>query len=334
MKQEEYKIDPKEDSVFKRLFGSVGSEKILKGLLESILDIKINSVELNLKQEFFSQDVKDGRKAVLDVIAKLEDQTQINVEMQTDVTTNLGKKILYYWSLMYSNQAEKGDKEFESLHKTVGIWIIDGGSMGLSSKDYHTVLRPRDQNNEICSRMNDFEIHFLELPKLRKYGTISPRKLDFWMWFLDHTNEEMIRMGERSVEEIREAVKKLRELAADPIVRQLAIQEQIAEMEDNEKKAEEAARKKELDEKEAEIKNKEAEVKKKEAEVKKQEEEVTERMKKLEEEYVKKQEELDKLIQEEKNKSLRKKQLKRNVTIKLQSNYKNKVACNQRVNEI
>ena len=230
---------------------------------------------------------------------------------------------------------------------------------------------------------DDFEIHFLELPKLRKYGTISPRKLDFWMWFLDHTNEEMIRMGERSVEEIREAVKKLRELAADPIVRQLAIQEQIAEMEDNEKKAEEAARKKELDEKEAEIKNKEAEVKnketevknketevknketevknketevknkeaevknkeaevknkeaevkKKEAEVKKQEEEVTERMKKLEEEYVKKQEELDKLIQEEKNKSLRKKQLKRNVTIKLQSNYKNKVACNQRVNEI
>ena len=45
------KITPKKDVIFKRLFGSVGSEKILKSLLEAILEIKIESVELNLDKE-------------------------------------------------------------------------------------------------------------------------------------------------------------------------------------------------------------------------------------------------------------------------------------------
>ena len=53
------------------------------------------------------------------------------------------------------------------------------------------------------------------------------------MWFIDHTNEEMVQMAERSVEEIREAVKKLRELEADPVVSEIAFKELLAEMDYN-----------------------------------------------------------------------------------------------------
>lgn len=51
------KIIPKRDIVFKRLFGSVGSEAILKDLLEAILDTKIQSVKLDLDKEIIIQDI-------------------------------------------------------------------------------------------------------------------------------------------------------------------------------------------------------------------------------------------------------------------------------------
>ena len=80
---------------------------------------------------------------------------------------------------------------------------------------------------------DDMEIHFFELQKLRHSDIMSPRKIDFWMWFIDHTNEEMVQIAERSVEEIREAVKKLRELEADPVVSEIAFKELLAEMDYN-----------------------------------------------------------------------------------------------------
>lgn len=221
---------PKEDVVFKRLFGSLGSEKILKGLLEAVLDVKLNSVTLDFNQEYLPENLEEGRKNVLDVIAELENGTKINVEMQSNINSKIGKRVLLYWSRIYASQAKKGDKELKTVHKTIGVWIIDKGIVQKSGKDYHTIIKARNKNGEECDVLDDFEIHFLELQKLRKYGTITPRKLDFWMWFIDHTNEELIEMGQRSYEEIREAVEKLKELQADPIVSQIAFQEEMAEI--------------------------------------------------------------------------------------------------------
>jgi len=62
MTNENNKIIPKNDIVFKRLFGSVGSEVILKDLLEAILDTKIKSVELDLDKEISRISYKVGNK--------------------------------------------------------------------------------------------------------------------------------------------------------------------------------------------------------------------------------------------------------------------------------
>ena len=39
-------LSPKNDVIFKRLFGNTNKEELLKDFLEGILDIKIKSVEL------------------------------------------------------------------------------------------------------------------------------------------------------------------------------------------------------------------------------------------------------------------------------------------------
>lgn len=59
------KIIPKNDIVFKRLFGSVGSESILKYLLEAILEVKIQSVKLDLDKEIMPKNIRGKRNKSL-----------------------------------------------------------------------------------------------------------------------------------------------------------------------------------------------------------------------------------------------------------------------------
>lgn len=225
-------ITPHGDDVFKRLFGSLGSEKILKSLLESVLETEINQIELDLKQEYFSEDI-EGRKNILDIRVIFEDGSQAYIEMQNAKKKNIGKRSLFYWCRVYSHQAKKGDTNLDGLKKTIGIWILKDGIYFTEEKDYHTVWKIRRENGESSKYFEDFEMHILELQKLREFGTIKPRKLDFWMWFIDYTSREMVELAERSVEEIREALKKLRELEADPIVSEIAFKEQLEEMDYN-----------------------------------------------------------------------------------------------------
>ena len=208
-------ITPKQDIVFKRLFGSVGSENILRGLLEAILDIKIERVALNLNKELVKKYIR-AKKNVLDVLAKLEDGTLINIEMQMATDKSLEKRSLDYWSDLYTMQLEKGEK-YENLRKTIAIWILDEDYFK-ELKEYHNVFKIKEQSTNNDVYFKDFELHFLELNKLRNSDILKPKKLDFWMWFIDHTNKELVEMAYKSEKEIEEAVEKLRELSSDKLV--------------------------------------------------------------------------------------------------------------------
>ena len=227
------KISLKNDLVFKRIFGSLGSEVILKGLLEAILDTKIEKIDLDLRQEFLPEDIEEGRRNLLDIRATFNDGTQAYIEMQRAYKKNIGVRGLFYWARAFSSQARKGDKELESLQKTIGIWILDEGIFFPENKDYRNVIKAKDKNGREYEMFETLELHFIELQKLRNSDILAPRKIDFWMWFIDQTREELVQMAERSVEEIKEAVKKLRELEADPVISELAFKEELAEMDYN-----------------------------------------------------------------------------------------------------
>ena len=76
-------ITPKKDLVFKRLFGSKGNEEILKDFLESILDVKIDSLVLDLNTELLPE-FYEGKQSRVDVRTKLSDGTEVNIEIQAD----------------------------------------------------------------------------------------------------------------------------------------------------------------------------------------------------------------------------------------------------------
>lgn len=240
------KIIPKNDIVFKRLFGSVGSESILKDLLEAILDIKIQSVKLDLDKEIMPKNIR-GKRNILDVRTTLEDGTQINIEMQMTTPKDLEKRNLDYWANLYVNQLKKG-KKYKNLKKTIAIWILDEGFFE-DIPEYHTTWVLKERKNNYAGYFEDLELHFLELNKVRKNAIIKPKKLDFWMWFIDYTNKEMVKMAYENEEQVREALEKLRELSADSALVDLMMREDFYEMDqiDRLEAAEEAAEKRGLE---------------------------------------------------------------------------------------
>ena len=100
------RITPKTDIVFKRLFGQKGNERILKDFLESILDIHIENLELDLSREL-QADFLDGKNSIVDVRAKLSDGTEINIEMQAKASDYSEQRCLYYWNKIYASNANK-----------------------------------------------------------------------------------------------------------------------------------------------------------------------------------------------------------------------------------
>lgn len=61
-----------------------GKEKILQAFLESILDIKINSLNLDKNTELLP-DFYDGKTDRLDVLAQLDDGILVDIEVKVNV---------------------------------------------------------------------------------------------------------------------------------------------------------------------------------------------------------------------------------------------------------
>ena len=77
-------MTPKNDIIFKKLFGTVGREKMVKDFLEAILNIKIKSVELGKETILLPVDTKIGKEFkpgvyVLDKGSRVNEKTTTNM---------------------------------------------------------------------------------------------------------------------------------------------------------------------------------------------------------------------------------------------------------------
>ena len=108
------------DLVFKYVYGqdTQSSKSALKGLLETFLDVQIkntNTPNRNVKS-------KDSR---FDIVAKLDNHTMIDVEMQMESTNDsLPNRFESYLSKMLSNQDLKG-KMYRALKPCYVLVFLD-----------------------------------------------------------------------------------------------------------------------------------------------------------------------------------------------------------------
>ena len=157
-------ITPKNDIIFKKIFGQKGNEGILKDFLEGILNIKIESLEVDLGTEMLP-DIFGGKTSKLDDRTKLSDGTNVNIEVQNKIEDYSEQRDLAYWSKLYMNSLEKG-KAYTDAEKTICIWILDEEVYDFHK--YHSEWIITEKELGQTAYFKDFEIHVIELQKFRK----------------------------------------------------------------------------------------------------------------------------------------------------------------------
>ena len=93
-------LSPKLDVIFQALFGEVGNERITKAFLQEILKEKIEKIELNVNPILRRETIED-KMGVLDVVAKINNKQNVDIEMQMISNEKLPERILYYWARLF-----------------------------------------------------------------------------------------------------------------------------------------------------------------------------------------------------------------------------------------
>ena len=133
---------------------------------------------------------------------------------------------MYHLSKMIAKRLNKGEDYLE-ISKTVAINILD---FDLLEEEVRFHNKFRFLETETYKELPDAgEIHFMELPVLRRYleqnkdkieELIGKEKLLDWLLFIDNPDSEYARLAENSDEVIGRAKNMLRTLSADEKIRE------------------------------------------------------------------------------------------------------------------
>ena len=212
-------LSPKLDIVFQALFGEVGSERITKSFLETILNKKIEKIDLS-KNPILRREFKDDKLGVLDILAELDGKEKCNIEMQVVNSKSVIERILYYWSRLYSRQIKIG-QDYNLLERTIIILITDFKIEGLEELEYHTrwkIIETKGRKRILTEKL---EIDIIELPKIEGREEESSKLLD-WLYFLENPKSRRVTEKMEESKEIKEAVEKLDNLSEDERMQRIA----------------------------------------------------------------------------------------------------------------
>ena len=206
------------DLIFQRIFGKVGNERITKGFLEKILNIKIENLTLNVNKRLIG-DRHDDKLGRIDVRADLADGTKVIIEMQVAGYDYMPKRFLEYWARVYTEGFKRGD-HYNELNKTIGILIlVENLKETEGIEDYHVEwgLMAKKQGEKEITFTRDIEIHTIELKKFKEEEEETPEGK--WIKFIGG-KLDMRKWSEDPDEELKEAIKELEMLEASPELRE------------------------------------------------------------------------------------------------------------------
>ena len=227
-KQKEVEMLPlSNDYVFKRIFGKGGNEKILKSLLEAILKIHIQKIEI--KNPEIPKEAIDEKLSILDIKAEINNNTMIDIELQVGNTTAIERRLVVYNAKLIAGEI-KVSEEYKKAKDTIVICIINdnvvkrNAYLSLAMLKYEETEEIRyvnigyEKEEEYLTNMVKYYI--IELPKFKKKKPKVADLLEKWLYVIGG-DQKMIEECKNENEEIKEAIKQLKEMSADEYEREL-----------------------------------------------------------------------------------------------------------------
>ena len=209
-------LKPTNDFLFKKLFGESKNENLLKDLLESILtDIKIEKIEIN-KDVSLERKMITDKLGILDIVATLNDNTKVNIEMQVKDYLNTIERSLFYGTGVYHENLKSGE-DYIDIPNSISIWITNYNVF--KEGPFHERARlKRDYENILLT--DSLELHYIQLPKFKEKCKKISSKLEEWLTFIINENMEAIKMCKN--ENVKKAEEEFEYLTGDEETKRLA----------------------------------------------------------------------------------------------------------------
>ena len=206
-----------EDYIFKRVFGKKGNEDILKDLLESILEIKIEQIEVIVGSEIEKEKIKE-KIGIIDLKATINKETTVDIEIQVKDYHNMIERSTFYIAGLYHTGLKRGER-YEKNNKVIGINILMFNIF--KWKKFHSkgILKENELNEIMTDKL---ELHFLELPKIIKNSEEGNKRLRQWLEFICNKRKGEIEMAVKENEKIAKAQVEYKYLTGDERVQRLA----------------------------------------------------------------------------------------------------------------
>ncbi len=209
-------LKPTNDFIFKKIFGESKNKELLKDLLEAILPEKeIESVEVE-KDVSLERKMITDKLGILDVIATLNDNTKVNIEMQVKDYYNTVERSVFYGTGVFYENLKSGEK-YKDIPQSISIWITNYNIFEEGPIHEKANLRREYENILLTDKL---ELHYIQLPKFKKKCKRITNKLEEWLTFIINENMEAIKMSEN--ENIKKAEEELEYLTGDEETRRLA----------------------------------------------------------------------------------------------------------------
>ena len=207
------------DIVFKRVFSREGNEKILKSLLEAILDTEIQKVEVKNPQ--LPPNLNDSKAGILDIKVQIDDNTICDVEMQVRDERNIADRSTYYMAKILSDELKRSE-EYIKVKKAIVINILMFNYYKRNS--YHSIAHMKFEDTKRDEYVNlgymdeekiatkDLEMHFIELPKFIKKNPEVKTKLEQWLWAISGKGDKA-KMAEKANKDVKDAMNIVKEMS-------------------------------------------------------------------------------------------------------------------------
>ena len=203
-----------EDYIFKRVFCKKGNEDILKDLLESILEIKI---EVIIGAEIEKENIED-KLGIIDLKATINKETTVDIEIQVRDYHNMIERSTFYIAGLYHTGLKRGEA-YEENNKVIGINILMFNVFEWEKIHSKGLLKESELNKVMTDKL---ELHFLELPKLIENKEEGNKRLRQWLEFIYNKRKGEIEVAVKENEKIAKAQVEYKYLTGDEKVQRLA----------------------------------------------------------------------------------------------------------------
>jgi predicted transposase/invertase (TIGR01784 family) len=179
-------LDPKNDLIFKRIFGE--HKHLCKSLLNSMLPLEPSQriVSLEYQSPELTPETLALKDSIVDVYCEDNRGRQFIVEMQMYWTKEFQSRVLFNASKAYVKQLDKS-REYHLLQPVYALNFVNKAFDSNPETYYHhyKIVNIADTEKQI----EGLEFVFIELPKFRPDNRAEKKLYDLWLMFLTQLNE-------------------------------------------------------------------------------------------------------------------------------------------------